>query len=163
MNNVGKCKFCGKDYLWDSNLRKLGYRKNRCNSCGVTAYRKRRKKKLIEYKGGCCEICGYNKCIDALEFHHLDPTKKDFNISKNGTCRTTDEDKREVDKCILVCANCHRETHEKKFEPILENNHWLTNRVCKCCNVEFKPKRREQVLCSVKCKNIAQTKNASMV
>ncbi|MEY4334993.1 MAG: phage FelixO1, partial [Bacteroidota bacterium] len=39
----------------------------------VIAWRKRTKQKLVEHKGGCCEICGYNKCIEALEFHHKDP------------------------------------------------------------------------------------------
>lgn len=45
------------------------------------SYYKQVKLKAIEYKGGKCQICGYNKCTGALEFHHLDPTKKDFNIS----------------------------------------------------------------------------------
>lgn len=67
------------------------------------------KKWAVEYKGGKCCMCGYNKYIGALEFHHKDPSKKDFNIS-NG--KTDKEDlKKELDKCALVCVNCHREIH----------------------------------------------------
>ena len=47
----------------------------------TSSYRKEVKRKLIEYKGGKCQICGYNRCQDAFDFHHLDPSKKDFNIS----------------------------------------------------------------------------------
>ena len=72
--------------------------------------RQRLKEKLVKYKGGKCEICGYNKCINALEFHHLDPTKKDFGIA-NGNAIAFEKAKKEVDKCILVCSNCHREIH----------------------------------------------------
>jgi DNA invertase Pin-like site-specific DNA recombinase len=78
-------------------------------SKNVVEWRKRTKIKLIEYKGGECEKCGYKKCIDALEFHHKDPNKKDFTIS--GKSWSFERLKKEVDKCILVCANCHREIH----------------------------------------------------
>lgn len=70
------------------------------------------KKRSVEYKGGSCQMCGYNKCINALEFHHVDPTQKDFSISKSKG-KTFDKIKPELDKCILVCANCHREIHFK--------------------------------------------------
>ena len=73
------------------------------------SYYKKTKEKLIEYKGGKCQICGYNKCISALEFHHLDPSQKDFNIS--GGTKSFEKAKIEVDKCVLVCSNCHREIH----------------------------------------------------
>jgi len=76
---------------------------------------KRRKiirQKSIEFKGNKCAICGYNKCIKALEFHHLDDKQKDFGISAKGYTRSWDKVKKEIDKCILLCANCHREVHE---------------------------------------------------
>ena len=69
------------------------------------------KELLVEYKGGKCEICGYNKCIQALEFHHLNPEEKDFGIGAKGYTRSIEKNKEEVDKCIMVCANCHREIH----------------------------------------------------
>ena len=74
-------------------------------------HRRKIKEELVAYKGGKCERCGYNKCINALEFHHLDPTKKDFTISDSTKHYSLEDMKKEVDKCILVCANCHREIH----------------------------------------------------
>jgi hypothetical protein len=65
----------------------------------------------IEYKGGRCQICGYNRCSEALEFHHPDPTQKDFGISQKGYTRSWEKVKEETDKCILLRANCHREVH----------------------------------------------------
>lgn len=80
----------------------------------VVKRRQKIKELSVEHKGGCCERCGYNKYIGALEFHHLDPTKKDFNVSKKGHCSSWEKVKKELDKCILVCANCHREVHEEE-------------------------------------------------
>ena len=65
----------------------------------------------VSYKGGRCVICGYDRCIEALEFHHLDPTQKDFGISSKGYTRSWGKVKEEADKCVLLCANCHREVH----------------------------------------------------
>lgn len=72
--------------------------------------KRRRKIKLlsIEYKGGKCQICGYNKCPAALDLHHISG-KKDFGIGDKGYTRSWKTVKKELDKCILVCANCHRE------------------------------------------------------
>jgi hypothetical protein len=70
------------------------------------------KRKAVEYKGGKCVCCGYNRCIAALEFHHLDPSKKDFRIS-NCNSLSFESIKSEVDKCALVCCVCHREIHAK--------------------------------------------------
>lgn len=75
----------------------------------VVNWKKRKKNELVEYKGGNCEFCGYNKCIEALEFHHKDPNEKDFNIS--GSNFKIETLKKEVDKCLLLCSNCHREEH----------------------------------------------------
>lgn len=67
----------------------------------------------VKYKGEKCSICNYNKCINALEFHHLDPSQKDFSISNVKLYSFSETVKKELDKCILVCANCHREIHSK--------------------------------------------------
>lgn len=75
----------------------------------VVVYRQEMKIKAAEYKGGCCQCCGYSRCMGALEFHHLDPKKKDFGIA--AVTRSWENIKDELDKCILVCANCHREIH----------------------------------------------------
>jgi hypothetical protein len=62
-----------------------------------------------KYKGGCCQICGYDKCVRALSFHHLDAFHKDFNIG--GKSKSWNTIQSELDKCILLCANCHAEVH----------------------------------------------------
>ena len=76
----------------------------------VTEKRRKLKEMAIEYKGGKCEKCGYDKCKSALEFHHLDPTQKDFGVG-SGHTRSWDKIKKELNKCIMVCSNCHREIH----------------------------------------------------
>lgn len=81
----------------------------------VKNWRKEKKKKAIEYKGGKCIICSYSRCDSALEFHHLDPKQKDFSISTNINW-SFDKIKTELDKCVLVCSNCHREIHEGLIE-----------------------------------------------
>lgn len=65
----------------------------------------------LAYKGGKCECCGYDKCKEALDFHHLNENLKSFNISDRNVSTNWEEVKLELDKCILVCANCHREIH----------------------------------------------------
>jgi len=80
----------------------------------IKAVAKRRKKlrtMALEYGGGKCRICGYSKCNNALTFHHLDPTKKDFGLSANGITRSWEKTKTELEKCILLCMNCHAEVH----------------------------------------------------
>lgn len=82
----------------------------------IRAVQKRRKKirrLACEYKGSKCEICGYDRCMEALEFHHKNPTEKDFSISEKGYTRSWNRVKAELDKCLMLCANCHRETHVK--------------------------------------------------
>jgi len=80
----------------------------------IRAVAKRRRKireMAVKYKGGKCQLCGYKKCLQALEFHHINETGKDFGISDKGYTRSWERVKREIDKCILICANCHRELH----------------------------------------------------
>lgn len=69
-----------------------------------------RKIKAVEYKGGCCQACGYSKCLGALEFHHRDKDTKEFSWIKL-RLRNWESVLLELDKCDLLCANCHRETH----------------------------------------------------
>ena len=78
----------------------------------VKSFRQKNKERAIEYKGGECVKCGYKKCNSALEFHHTNPNKKDFGPSNNMNI-AWEKLKKELDKCILVCANCHREIHEE--------------------------------------------------
>lgn len=67
----------------------------------------------INYKGGHCQLCGYDRCPEALEFHHLESSGKDFGISNKGYTKSWNKVKKELDKCILLCANCHREVHSR--------------------------------------------------
>lgn len=85
------------------------------NAANVRAWRQRTKQRLVDYKGGKCERCGYDRCLAALEFHHTDPTQKDFGVS-GSTVANFERMKTEVDKCILVCSNCHREIHQELIE-----------------------------------------------
>lgn len=73
--------------------------------------KRRRKLKLlaIEYKGGKCQICGYKKCEGALELHHINKANKEFGLGDKGYTRAWEKVKSELDKCVLLCANCHRE------------------------------------------------------
>lgn len=70
------------------------------------------KKKAIAYKGGACEFCGYSKHYGALEFHHKNPEEKDVTWTKL-RLRSWDRIVVELDKCTLLCANCHREEHHR--------------------------------------------------
>ena len=81
------------------------------NVASVIKRRKKVKQMAIDYKGGCCEVCGYNKYNGALEFHHLDPNEKDFGLGEKGYCTSWVKVKSELDKCVMLCANCHREVH----------------------------------------------------
>jgi hypothetical protein len=69
------------------------------------------KRRCVVFRGGKCEICGYDKCDGALEFHHIDPLEKDFQISKVRLKRFTESVEMELNKCIMVCSNCHKEIH----------------------------------------------------
>ena len=103
MNGVGGNQI----FLTDEERKVKNYQK-------VKSHRQNLKIKAIEYKGGKCEICGYDKCEWALDFHHLDSTKKDFGISQYIKL-SWEKVRNELDKCIMVCANCHREIHYNEY------------------------------------------------
>jgi hypothetical protein len=92
---------------YGSNLSDEERRKNK--SKAVVAWRIRAKEKLVDYKGGKCIVCGYNKYVGNLSFHHLNSQDKDFNIS--GKSFSIECLKKEVDKCVLLCHICHGELH----------------------------------------------------
>lgn len=83
-----------------------------CSSDQVLERQRKLKHDAVMYKGGSCVTCGYDKCDGALQFHHLDPTKKEFTIGRFKLL-SFDKIKTELDKCILLCANCHHEVHYK--------------------------------------------------
>ena len=110
------CRLCSQSLPVEAFAkRKSGYPQAYCKCCDRKRNREsaRKLKQLaVQYKGDKCIKCGYDKCLSALEFHHRDPSQKDFSISKVKWGGLTDEVKQELDKCDLLCANCHRETHE---------------------------------------------------
>lgn len=84
-----------------------------CKSCFNTTQHKRQidiKKRSVEYLGGNCKLCGYSKSYAALQFHHRDPAQKEVTISKIRS-RSFERIREELDKCDLLCSNCHAEIH----------------------------------------------------
>lgn len=111
------CLHCNKKYFID---RSKGHRANICGTCNTAKRRKSNKTKLLEIKGGKCIVCGYNKHHGCLTFHHIDPSKKEFTISdSNKMTIAWEKILEEVDKCALLCHNCHGEVHAKLID--LEN------------------------------------------
>jgi hypothetical protein len=109
IHQTHKCLTCGEDnpkFFW-------GRQKTRCKTCQSIVNeqtRLQRRKIAIESRGGKCERCGYDKYIGALEFHHRDPSQKDPNALKNRGLKAL---LKEIEKCDLLCANCHREEHAR--------------------------------------------------
>lgn len=126
-NTHKQCPCCGEiKSLEEFDKRPNGNVYSYCRKCcNDNRYKllKRIKLQIVEEMGGCCSICGYNKNLSALEFHHLDMTQKDFTIS-NSTTTNIEKIREEISKCILVCANCHRELHypQNNLEEITQNN-----------------------------------------
>mgnify|MGYP003442925438 CR=1 FL=1 len=108
------CKFCGETNKENfCNKGKGIISLTKCKKCHnqFTIERIRNyKKQAIEYKGGKCNICGYDRCQGSLHFHHINPLDKDPNWRQMKNWHF-DKIKTEIDKCILVCANCHGEIH----------------------------------------------------
>ena len=76
----------------------------------VDARRRKVKEMAFIYKGGKCAACGYSRCITAIDFHHLVPSQKDFGVG-NGNTTAWAKVREELDKCVALCSNCHREVH----------------------------------------------------
>lgn len=112
-----KCILCGQEFQPNNGARVYCYECNPIGlSCAEAQKRKKQKLKqlLVKYKGGKCERCGYNKSLSALHFHHKNKQEKEFSLSQinlNSTNMTLDIIKKEIDKCELLCANCHAEEH----------------------------------------------------
>ena len=130
MQDIRFCKKHGNtEFYYNKKYNK--YLCKKCNQESVESRKREKKLKLVEYKGGKCSICGYDKCPAALEFHHLDMSEKDYGIGSH-LHKSFEFLKKEADKCILVCANCHRELHfkyneEKRLARETEENKNLSN------------------------------------
>ena len=130
------CSICNRIYLYEKSK---GHTKNKCNSCLINVRRFSLKEKCLAYKGGKCELCGYSKSKRALTFHHMNSTEKEFGIA-GSHCRKWEDIKAELDKCQLLCMNCHMEEHEKldskQFNLAAANKKFLNK--CNGCNLQKK-------------------------
>lgn len=104
------CKICNNKFKDYQNKCRA-----RCGSCNTKIRRFRTKLAAIKYLGGKCKNCGWTGDQAALQFHHINPQKKDFIIG-NVANRSWNVIKGELDKCILLCANCHSIQHSTKSE-----------------------------------------------
>lgn len=113
-NSNGKnfvCVVCNKEFIYEKN--KYNNSTSACGVCLQRAHRDMIKKSAIKYLGGKCIKCGYNKCVDVLTFHHVDPNNKKHNISRMYGY-SWESVKKELNKCILLCMNCHIELHASR-------------------------------------------------
>lgn len=83
-------------------------------SNATTKRRRRIKQFAIDYRGGKCMVCGYSRCVGALDLHHIG--NKKFNFSTDAYLHDWKTIKKELDKCVLLCSNCHRELHNGVIE-----------------------------------------------
>lgn len=127
----------------------------------VKRCQKRKKQNIVNLFGGKCSLCGYNKCLNALEFHHLDKNEKEEEPTYIIMRWSFERAKKELDKCILVCSNCHREIHAEEYDLNINLRTfvrpWLTKE-CNYCNKEFITKEVEAKYCGLSCFQYSQRK-----
>jgi len=100
-----QCEACGKDLIRKSEKGKM---------CWVCTNRNNRREKIEKIKGlvgSACWFCGYSRCWEAMDFHHVDPEQKLFNLTTRELQFSWERVVSEVKKCVLTCARCHREIH----------------------------------------------------
>ena len=85
------------------------YRCLRCRSEAVSRRRRKLKEILVQEAGGRCHLCGYDRWVGALQFHHLHGEQKEFGLGDRGLTRSLEAVRAEASKCVLLCANCHSE------------------------------------------------------
>ena len=124
------CTKCGRELFLDNfhwRDKAKGIRRAECKQCHNNQVKKRYDENKNEInllkEGKSCEKCGYNKCVAALDYHHIDPSTKIDTVAKLSTHSSLEMAMKEIQKCILLCANCHREFHylEEKEKITLED------------------------------------------
>ena len=117
----------GKDSMTFTNKQQKQYRLNNLSRVHAIEKKSRDKRKMgnkqraVNYLGGECSVCGYNKCLEALEFHHKDKRNKNSSLAQILQDKHWKDIILELNKCVLVCANCHREIHAKNKESNKQN------------------------------------------
>ena len=115
INNIKICPHCKKEKSLDEFYKRRGNQPSvyckQCTGIQVITRQQNFKKQCLDYKGSKCLSCGYNNYQGALEFHHLDPNEKEFQLSSVRHNSFNEKIKKELDKCILLCSNCHKEIH----------------------------------------------------
>lgn len=149
MKKCGKCQIEKEvsDFYFYKN--KPRHWCKRCDLVNTLIHQRIFKEKCVEYKGGECELCGYANSFAAMDFHHVDQSVKEFSIARSGRRKFDDRVKKELDKCQLLCANCHREAHAKEdYDSLKELWSWYEERrgkerldkpikkLCACGNVK---------------------------
>ena len=112
----------------------------------IKNFRQRLKERAVYVLGGKCQCCGYDKCIQALDFHHLNPSEKDFNFNDNAN-RSWKATREEIKKCILVCSNCHREIHSGLINNNLLVSSFNEDRAKEIDDLVDKIKHRQMYYC----------------
>ena len=158
----GKCNLEKKEYDFYYYKTKFRAWCKDCDKINTIIRQAIYKKLCVEYKGGKCEICGYDKYIGALDFHHKDPSQKKFNIAAAKLRQFNNETIEELNKCQMLCANCHREVHNIHNIEELKNT-WIEyekqkqnqfnllqqkNNTCSCGNKKCKKSKQ-----CLKCNN----------
>jgi len=113
------CERCGETKLKNFDVNRYTI----CKYCRRTARTRDKKLEMVNYKGGKCQRCCYSVCLDSFDFHHLKKDEKDPNWVKMRKWKL-EKVKLELDKCILVCKNCHAEIHflEKYMISLTDEN-----------------------------------------
>jgi hypothetical protein len=112
-SSTAEKRVCKRHGLVDFHRYSLGrdgfrYRCKRCVGEAVTRRHRRIREILVAENGGCCAVCGYDRCHFNLQFHHVDPSQKAMGMAM-GVGRSLAAFRAEAKKCVLVCANCHGE------------------------------------------------------
>lgn len=110
------CPQCGKLRKIGKQISKIG---ETCYSCHTANWRRNTKIRSVAYKGGSCIVCGFDKYQGSMDFHHLDPSEKEFTISAKDIKFETILN--ELDKCVLLCKNCHSAIHSDELELTAEH------------------------------------------
>ncbi len=167
-----KCELHNEKFITTWNDGKRICRK--CRNERTYNHRRNCKKKLVDLFGGKCELCGYCKSIRSLQFHHINPAKKEFALGHWTTTLSFEKMLVEAQKCMLVCGNCHGEIEdgvtvvsaklldrtvinqklqEQKRAFVAKKKRKVHNKVCKKCGDEFIGSFKKQIYCSIVCAN----------